>query len=177
MNRVVLVGRLVKDPELKRTTTDIPVVQFTIAVNRQFAGQNGERQADFISCVVWRAQAENLAKYQHKGNLIGVEGRLQVRTYEDAGGVKRYVTEVVCDQIQFLETKGAREGGYGDVNGYDIPSAPRQQVANDPFAGYGDEPSDPLASLRIPSDSKRNDSDPLKNLKTSLDIAEDDLPF
>ena len=122
MNRVVLVGRLAKDPELKRTTTDIPVVQFTLAVNRQFANQNGDRQADFISCVVWRQQAENLAKYMHKGSQIGVDGRLQVRTYEDAGGVKRYVTEVVCDQIQFLETKGTREGGFSDVNTYDIPS-------------------------------------------------------
>ena len=133
MNRVVLVGRLVKDPELKRTTADIPVVQFTLAVNRQFAGQNGERQADFISCVVWRQQAENLAKYMRKGSQIGVDGRLQVRTYEDAGGVKRYVTEVVCDQIQFLETKGAREGGFGDVNTYDIPSSePKNSLYNSP---------------------------------------------
>ena len=159
MNRVVLVGRLVKDPELKRTTSDIPVVQFTIAVNRQFAGANGERQADFISCVVWRQQAENLAKYMRKGNQIGVDGRLQVRTYEDNGGVKRYVTEVVCDQIQFLEAKGARDGGFNDVNTYDIPQqAPRN-----------DQPS---------LDKQDDDfNDPFATLKISSEVSDDDLPF
>ena len=162
MNRVVLVGRLVKDPELKRTTADIPVVQFTIAVNRQFAGQNGERQADFISCVVWRQQAENLAKYMRKGNQIGVDGRLQVRTYEDAGGVKRYVTEVVCDQIQFLEKIGTREGGYSDVNTYDIPTESPKQVQNDHYSSYN---------------SKDDDMDPFKNINEISSISDDDVPF
>ena len=162
MNRVVLVGRLVKDPELKRTTADIPVVQFTLAVNRQFAGQNGERQADFISCVVWRQQAENLAKYMRKGSQIGVDGRLQVRTYEDAGGVKRYVTEVVCDQIQFLETKGTREGGFSDVNTYDIPLQTSKSLSND-ANDYGKQDEDY--------------ADPFANLKTSSGISDDDLPF
>ena len=162
MNRVVLVGRLVKDPELKRTTADIPVVQFTLAVNRQFAGQNGERQADFISCVVWRQQAENLAKYMRKGSQIGVDGRLQVRTYEDAGGVKRYVTEVVCDQIQFLETKGAREGGFGDVNTYDIPS-------NEPKNSLYNSPND--------QDVSNEDTfDDTLGIDTSS-VSSDDLPF
>ena len=116
MNRVVLVGRLTKDPELRRTNTDIPVVQFTLAVNRTYTSSNGDRQTDFINCVVWRNQAENLAKYMHKGNQIGVDGRLQVRNYEDAGGVKRYVTEVICDQIHFLEPKGSRDNGFNDIN-------------------------------------------------------------
>ena len=161
MNRVVLVGRLTKDPELKRTTADIPVVQFTLAVDRQFSNQSGERQADFISCVVWRQPAENLAKYQHKGSMIAVEGRLQVRTYEDAGGVKRYVTEVVCDQIQFLEKIGNREGGYNDVNTYDIPSQAPKQISNDHYS----------------YDNSKDDNDPFKNINELSSISDDDVPF
>lgn len=105
MNRVVLVGRITRDPELRYTTSNIAVVSFTLAVNRPFADQSGERQADFIQCVVWRKQAENLARYVSKGALIGVDGRLQTRQYESDQGT-RYITEVVCDSVQFLETRG-----------------------------------------------------------------------
>ena len=104
MNRVILVGRITKDPELKVTQSNIPVVTFTLAVNRQFADESGERQADFIQCVVWRKQAENMQKYVSKGSLLGVEGRVQTRQYEADNGM-RYITEVVCDNVQFLETK------------------------------------------------------------------------
>ena len=103
MNRVILVGRITKDPEVKTTQSNIPVVTFTLAVNRQFADQSGERQADFIQCVVWRKQAENLARFVKKGALLGVEGRIQTRQYEADNGT-RYVTEVVCDSVQFLES-------------------------------------------------------------------------
>ena len=121
MNRVILVGRLVKDPELRKTNNDIAVVQFTLAVNRTYS-RNGERTADFINCVAWRTQAENLAKYMRKASQIGVEGQLQVRTYEDSTGAKRYATEVICDNIHFLEAKNTRDGGgFSDVNTYDIP--------------------------------------------------------
>ncbi|MDY0075319.1 MAG: single-stranded DNA-binding protein [Acholeplasmataceae bacterium] len=105
INRVILVGRITKDPELKMTQSNIPVVTFTLAVNRQFTDQSGERQADFIQCVVWRKQADNLARFVKKGALLGVEGRIQTRNYEAENGT-RYVTEVVCDSIQFLESKG-----------------------------------------------------------------------
>ncbi len=104
INRVVLVGRITKDPELKMTQSNIAVISFTLAVNRQFTDQSGERQADFVQCVVWRKQAENLAKYVQKGALLGIEGRIQTRTYEADNGT-RYVTEVVCDSVQFLESK------------------------------------------------------------------------
>ena len=110
MNRVILVGRLTKDPEIRYTNSNIPVAQFTLAVNRRFAGQNGERQADFINCVVWRQQAENLGKFIKKGGLIGVEGQIQTRTYDEPNGQRRYITEVVCDQISFLEPKGTSRG-------------------------------------------------------------------
>jgi len=104
MNRVVLVGRITKDPELKTVNSGISVVNFTLAVNRPFSDQQGERNADFINCVVWRKQAENLAKYVRKGALIGIEGRIQTRSYEVEGST-RYATDIVCDSIQFLESK------------------------------------------------------------------------
>ena len=106
MNRVILVGRITKDPEIKKTAQDIAVVNFTLAVNRNYTDQQGEKQADFISCVVWRKQAENVAKYVTKGMLLGVEGRIQTRQYESETGMK-YITEVLCDSVQFLENKSS----------------------------------------------------------------------
>ena len=105
INRVVLVGRITKDPELKSTQSNINFVNFTLAVNRQFTDQSGERQADFIQCIVWRRQADNLARFIKKGALLGVEGRIQTGRYE-ADGITRYTTDVVCDSVQFLENKG-----------------------------------------------------------------------
>ncbi len=109
INRVILVGRLTKDPELRRTSNDIPVATFTLAVNRPFSNPSGERDADFIPCVVWRRQAENVEQYLSKGSLVGVEGRIQTRSYDDQDGNRKYITEVVCDSVQFLEPKSASE--------------------------------------------------------------------
>jgi single-strand DNA-binding protein len=108
INRVILVGRITKDPELKSTQSNISFVNFTLAVNRSFSSQNGEQEADFIQCIAWRKQAENMTQYLHKGSLIGVEGRIQTRTYEADNGT-RYITEVVCDSVQFLESKSERQ--------------------------------------------------------------------
>ena len=105
MNKVILIGRLTKDPELRKTPNGTSVCQFTLAVNRPFQGQNGEKQADFISCMAWKVQAENLCKYIKKGGLIAISGNIQARSYDDNNGVKRYVTEVVCENISFLEAK------------------------------------------------------------------------
>ena len=111
MNKVILVGRITKDPELRTLSSGSSVVNFTIAVNRPIAQQQDQNAstADFINCVIWNKQAENLAKYVKQGSLIGVEGRIQTRNYE-SNGTTRYVTEVLCDNVQFLETKnsGAR---------------------------------------------------------------------
>lgn len=168
MNKVVLTGRLVKDPELRRTNTDIAVVQFTIAVNRRFVGQDGQRQADFINCVAWRQQAENLAKYMRKGSLIGVEGQIQTRTYDDPNGQRRYITEVICDNIEFLETKGARgEGGFSDINSYNIPPERNQAPKN----------ADIFADMQNDSDAFDDSDDPFANLKNSSGASDDDLPF
>ncbi|WP_271006894.1 single-stranded DNA-binding protein, partial [Listeria seeligeri] len=105
MNRTILVGRLTKDPELRYTPTGVAVVNFTLAVNRTFSNKNGEKEADFINCIAWRKPAENLANYQRKGNLLGVDGRIQTSTYEGKDGNRVFKTDVVAENIQFLEPR------------------------------------------------------------------------
>lgn len=126
MNKVILVGRLVKDPEVKTTQSQVSVCSFTLAVDRRFKAANGERQSDFLSCVAWRQQAELLGKYFQKGSRIGIVGNLQSRSYDDtATGKKVYVTEVVVDEIEFLDSK--RDGASG---GSSEPSGTRQVSAS-----------------------------------------------
>ena len=105
INRVVLTGRLTRDPEVTVSQSNIPVAKFSLAVNRAFSNANGEREADFINCVAFRKQAENIQQYVKKGQLVGVDGRIQTRNYTNKEGQKVYVTEVVCDSVQFLEPK------------------------------------------------------------------------
>ena len=107
INRCVLTGRLTKDPEIKMTPNGIPVTRFTIAVNRTFTNQQGEREVDFVNCIAWRKQAENLANFMRKGSLVGIDGRIQTGSYEDQDGKKVFYTEVVAESIQFLESKNA----------------------------------------------------------------------
>lgn len=128
INNVVLVGRLTKDPELRYSSSNIPMVYFTIAVNRAFSSQNGERQADFISCVAFRKQAENMARFLAKGSLIGVEGRIQTRNYQGKDGNMVYVTEVVANSIQFLESKSSTNRPMN--NGFDSMSFNQPQQQN-----------------------------------------------
>lgn len=111
LNRVVLVGRLTKDPEYRTTPSGVSVATFTLAVNRTFTNAQGEREADFINCVVFRRQADNVNNYLSKGSLAGVDGRLQSRNYENQEGRRVFVTEVVCDSVQFLEPKNAQQNG------------------------------------------------------------------
>ena len=139
INRVVLVGRLTRDPELRRTSQGDAVTSFTLAVNRNFTSRDGQQQADFINCVVWRKPAENVERYCSKGSLVGVEGRIQTRSYDNSQGQKVNVVEVICDSVQFLNTKQedqvqmntqkvqrmatneySRNLEYPDVNTYDI---------------------------------------------------------
>ena len=105
INRVILVGRLTKDPEYRQTPNGVSVATFTLAVNRSFTNSQGEREADFINVVVFRKQAENVSKYLSKGSLAGVDGRIQSRNYENNEGRRVFVTEVVADNVQFLEPK------------------------------------------------------------------------
>ena len=106
MNSTCLVGRLTKDVDLRYTPSNVAVATFTLAVNRTFKNENGDREADFINCVMWRQQAENLANWAKKGALIGITGRIQTRSYDNQQGQRVYVTEVVAEQFQLLESKG-----------------------------------------------------------------------
>lgn len=113
INNVVLVGRLTKDAELRYTPSNVAVATFTLAVNRNFKNQNGDREADFINCVMWRQQAENIVNWTQKGTLIGVTGRIQTRNYENQQGQRVYVTEVVAETFQVMESRKDQQNGQG----------------------------------------------------------------
>lgn len=111
MNKIMLIGRLTKDPELRYTQSGTAVASFTLAVDRRFSNQNGEREADFINCVAWNKSAEFVANYFHKGKQMALEGRLQVRSYDGNDGQRRWVTEVVAEQVEFVGSKSDNAGG------------------------------------------------------------------
>lgn len=130
LNRVILIGRLTRDPELRYTPTGTAITQFTLAVDRQFTNQQGEREADFINIVTWRKLAETCANYLRKGRLTAVEGRIQVRHYDNNEGKRVYITEVVADNVRFLESAKQQQGSEGQSQ--------RQEVSSpDPFADDG----------------------------------------
>lgn len=133
MNKVVLIGRLTKDVELRYTQSGTAVGSFSLAVNRQFTNASGEREADFINCVVWKKAAETLANYTGKGSLVAVEGRIQTRNYENNQGNRVYVTEIVVENFSFLDKKSdqnqnqggsdpfSKSGNTLDISDDDIP--------------------------------------------------------
>ncbi|MFD2443677.1 single-stranded DNA-binding protein [Bacillus sp. CGMCC 1.16607] len=171
MNRVVLVGRLTKDPELRYTPNGVPVATFTLAVNRAFTNQEGNREADFINCVVWRRPAENVANFLKKGSLAGVDGRVQTRSYEGQDGKRVYVTEILAESVQFLEPKGSSAGASGDrgEGGY-YNNPPREQRA--PY--NNNQNQQPYNNNN--QGFTRIDEDPFAN-SGQIDISDDDLPF
>ena len=121
MNKVILVGNLTKDPELTQIPSGVSVCRFTLAVQRRFSNADGQREADFLPIVVWRAQAETCAKYLKKGSKAGVVGSVQTRTYDAQDGSRRYVTEVVADEVEFLTSRGSADGE-------PMPEAPRKSA-------------------------------------------------
>lgn len=127
INNVVLVGRMTKDAELRYTPNQVATATFTLAANRTFKSQNGEREADFINCVIWRQAAENLANWAKKGALIGITGRIQTRNYENQQGQRVYVTEVVADNFKMLESRNQNSNGpfdnsnLADISDDDMP--------------------------------------------------------
>ncbi|HCD5889903.1 TPA: single-stranded DNA-binding protein [Staphylococcus aureus] len=135
LNRVVLVGRLTKDPELRSTPNGVNVGTFTLAVNRTFTNAQGEREADFINVVVFKKQAENVKNYLSKGALAGVDGRLQTRSYDNKEGRRVFVTEVVADSVQFLEPKNNNKQNNQQHNG-------QTQTGNNPFDNTEEDFSD-----------------------------------
>lgn len=157
LNRVILIGRLTKDPELRYTPSGVAVTQFTLAVDRPFTSQGGEREADFIPVVTWRQLAETCANYLRKGRLTAVEGRIQVRNYENNEGKRVYVTEVIADNVRFLESSNRESGGGGNT--------------------MREEPSFGGESRGNSSFSRNNNSDPFSDDGKPIDISDDDLPF
>lgn len=142
LNRVVLIGRLTRDPELRYTASGIAVAQFTIAIDRTYSNTQGEKETDFIPIVVWRQQAELCANYLRKGRLAAVEGRMQVRNYENNEGRKVYITEVVADNVRFLESNRERDTTAGESeaiasNKERVSSPPPSRSYGDPFVGEG----------------------------------------
>ena len=150
INRVVLTGRLTSDIELKYTQSNKAVAEFNLAVNRQYTNSNGEREADFIRCIAWLKTAEVMNKFLHKGSLIGIDGRIQTRTYENQQGNRVYVTEVVVDNFSLLESRGDRK-----------PTDDQQkQNAN-----------------QTHSNANQTNSDPFADNSKPIDISDDSLPF
>lgn len=131
MNRTILIGRLTKDPELRYTPSGVAVCQFPLAVDRPFTNQDNKREADFIPIVVWRQLAETCANYLRKGRLVALEGRIQVRNYDNNEGKRVYVTEVIADNVRFLESQNRENGGSG------AGSSSRSRNDYDPFADDG----------------------------------------
>ena len=175
INNVVLVGRLTKDADLRYTANGAAVATFTLAVNRTFTNQSGEREADFVNCVIWRKTAETLANFTRKGSLIGVVGRIQTRNYENQQGQRVYVTEVVCDNFQMLESRGANEQRQQEQpsfggGGYQNNSQPANSSQTQSFS----QPSSPQNNQTMPDFGR--DADPF-GAASQIDISDDDLPF
>lgn len=178
LNRVILIGRLTRDPELRYTPAGVAVTQFTLAVDRPFSSNQGQREADFIPVVTWRQLAETCANYLRKGRLAAVEGRIQVRNYDNNEGRRVYVTEVIADNVRFLESPNSanrEEGGSG--GGY--------AGGGDNGGGYGGAGGGRSNNNSNSSGGNRNggygggrdNQDPFQDDGRPIDISDDDLPF
>ena len=171
INKVILVGRLTKEISLKKTSSNLSVASFTVACNRRVSGQN-EQTADFINCVAWRQSADFLAKYSQKGSLVGVEGRIQTRNYDDASGKRVYVTEIVCDSVQLLDSK---------TSSTNTNRAPSQEndYSFSPSVDVGYESSSAHTGFEAPTNNTSGSNDSFADFSSgnSLDISSDDLPF
>lgn len=172
MNRTFLVGRLTADPELRTTPNGIATTRITVAVNRM-PNANGERVADFINVVVWRRQAENVARFCTKGSLVGIEGRIQSRSYDAQDGNRRYVTEVIADNVTFLGSRNSSGGGSTYTPATDAPmmDAPSMDMPADDGVAFptGEEMGAP-ATTDV-------SEDPFKDFGEEVVLSDDDLPF
>lgn len=145
MNKAFLIGRLTRDPELRYSSSDAAIVNFSIAIDRQYTNNQGQRETDFINIVAFQKQAENIKKYVSKGSLVAVDGRIQTRNYEDKDGKRVYVTEVVADRVQFLDSRNSGNTVSNDVSEDNVSPADFQDnspisetnVSDDVFADFG----------------------------------------
>ncbi|MEK4170990.1 single-stranded DNA-binding protein [Lysinibacillus sp. FSL L8-0312] len=167
INRVILTGRLTKDVDLSYTPQGIAKAQFTLAVNRAFANQSGDREADFIQIQAWRKQAENAANFLKKGSLVGIDGKIQTGSYE-RDGQRIYFTNVVADSIQFLEPRNGTVGSQGTSNHESSTNTGGQHQGSSQgqYGGNNNQPS-----------YTRADEDPFANSKGPIEVDSDDLPF
>ena len=163
INNVVLTGRLTKEIDLKYTQNGTAVGTFNLAVERQFKAQNGERETDFVNCVIWRKAAENLANFTRKGSLVGIQGRIQTRNYENQNGQRVYVTEVVVENFTLLESRSVTEQRDNNVSRNEQTNNYKQ---ND-FNQKRDQQEPPY----------NTSDDPFLSSGQSIDISDDDLPF
>ncbi|ALJ23003.1 single-stranded DNA-binding protein [Lactobacillus gallinarum] len=171
INRVVLVGRLTRDPELRTTGNGNSVATFTLAVDRQFANTQGERGADFISCVIWRKSAENFCNFTSKGSLVGIDGRIQTRSYDNKDGQRVYVTEVVVDNFALLESRKDREAR-GQNGGYTPSTGNAGAPSTNNFQNNGGSQNNAQNN-----NQSNNAQDPFAGSGDPIDISDDDLPF
>lgn len=168
INNVVLVGRLTRDVELRYTANGTAVGSFTVALDRPFTNQSGERETDFVNCVAWRKTAETLANFTRKGSLIGVQGRIQTRNYTNQSGQKVYVTEVVCDTFSMLESKSVTERRAQQDDG-DTSSSNNYNNKQSQQTSYNQAPNNQNFS--------NFNNDPFEKTGDPIDISDDDLPF
>lgn len=166
INRAVLTGRLTKDAELRSTQSGLSVATFTLAVNRQYSKAKGD--ADFINCVIWRKAAENFCNFTSKGSLVGIDGRIQTRSYENKSGQKVYVTEIVVDSFSLLESKKDRLANNNNDNNSNYD-------ANTNNNGFSNTTTNTNYISNSSNDSKA--PDPFAESGDSIDITDDDLPF
>ena len=157
MNKAFLIGRLTRDPELRYSSSNAAIVNFSIAIDRQYTNNQGQRETDFINIVAFQKQAENIKKYVTKGSLVAVDGRIQTRNYEDKDGKRVYVTEVVADRVQFLSTKGSTSD--------EVSSAPLDNVS----------PAD-FQTNDAPKETNVSD-DVFADFGSSIEISDDDIAF
>ena len=180
MNRVMLVGRITRDPELRTSPNGVSFTAFSIAVNRQFANAQGERVADFINCVAFNKQAENLARFIKKGGLIGVEGKLQTRTYQAQDGSNRTATEVICDAVTFLESRNSTQQSntYNDYSSYDGSYQQPQQNTSPRNSYVAPQRPEPVQPAPVqPAPVYKEEPSSFTDVEQQFDISDDDLPF
>ncbi|HGA1234398.1 TPA: single-stranded DNA-binding protein [Streptococcus suis] len=176
INNVVLVGRLTRDAELRYTPSNVAVATFTLAVNRSFKNEAGEREADFINCVIWRQAAENLANWAKKGALIGITGNIQTRHYDNQQGQRVYVTEVIASNFQLLESRNNQSGQQNQSNSFqngNNSNSGNFQSGNNQ-GGY----QSPFGNQSTPDFSRSNQQSFFQGQTTNpMDIDDSDLPF